>query len=89
MAFSSIISLLGAFSVIIGLYIVLWGKAKDLQEIKQYIKDIPKLEYDQRKIIQVFIDQSSEKISTSCRNDLEESFLSHKSTYVNEDGMNK
>ncbi|XP_062079748.1 WAT1-related protein At4g30420-like [Humulus lupulus] len=29
-------SLVGAFAVILGLYVVLWGKAKDLDETKQY-----------------------------------------------------
>ncbi|PON56051.1 Plant-drug/metabolite exporter [Parasponia andersonii] len=81
-------SLLGALAVIIGLYIVLWGKAKDLEEIKQDIKDIPKLEYDQRKAIQVLIHQSSKK-STSSTTDLEESLLPDKSsTYANEEGIN-
>ncbi|MBA0842328.1 hypothetical protein Goarm_002159 [Gossypium armourianum] len=32
-------SLVGAFAVIVGLYIVLWGKAKDLEEIVQVIVD--------------------------------------------------
>ncbi|XWS73163.1 hypothetical protein CRYUN_Cryun02cG0102100 [Craigia yunnanensis] len=44
-------SLVGAFAVIIGLYIVLWGKAKDLEEIKQEMD--PKLLNNQTKIIQV------------------------------------
>ncbi|KAA3464084.1 WAT1-related protein isoform X1 [Gossypium australe] len=32
-------SLVGAFAVIVGLYIVLWGKAKDVEEIEQVIVD--------------------------------------------------
>ncbi|PON73075.1 Plant-drug/metabolite exporter [Trema orientale] len=76
-------SLLGAFTVIIGLYIVLWGKAKDLEDIKSDIQDDPELQFDQRKIVKVLTDQSPEKVNTSCRNDLEESFLPDKSNYAN------
>ena len=69
------LSLVGAFGVIIGLYIVLWGKAKDLEEIKQEMD--PKLLNNQTKIIQVIKDESSEK---TYKIDLEEPLLSDKPT---------
>ncbi|OMP05663.1 Drug/metabolite transporter [Corchorus olitorius] len=62
-------SLVGAFAVIIGLYVVLWGKAKDIEEIKQ--ETDPKLDQV------IIIDESSEK---TCKIDLEEPLLSNKST---------
>lgn len=69
-------SLVGAFGVILGLYVVLWGKAKDLEDTKQD-KDIPNQQYQ----------YNSEK-STSCKSDLEESLLpANKSAYGNEDEM--
>ncbi|XP_030935002.1 WAT1-related protein At4g30420-like isoform X1 [Quercus lobata] len=65
-------SLLGAFAVIIGLYVVLWGKAEDLKEIKQ--EAVPKLQHDQEKMGQVLINESSEKKNSKV--DLEEPLLS-------------
>lgn len=65
--------------MIFGLYVVLWGKAKELADTKQE-KDIPY--HDHTKTITVFVDQSSEK-STSCKSDLKESLLPDKSTYAN------
>ncbi|EXB94904.1 Auxin-induced protein 5NG4 [Morus notabilis] len=83
-------SLLGAFSVMFGLYVVLWGKAKDLQVIKQDNIDVLRHEiHDNRENIRMWIDQPSEKISTSCEADLIESLLPAKSTYENEDGADK
>ncbi|KAK4604917.1 hypothetical protein RGQ29_013117 [Quercus rubra] len=65
-------SLLGAFAVVIGLYVVLWGKAEDLKEIKQ--EAVPKLQHDQEKMGQVLINESSEKKNSKV--DLEEPLLS-------------
>jgi hypothetical protein len=65
-------SLLGAFAVIIGLYVVLWGKAKDLEEIKQEV--VPKLQHDQAKMVQVLRHKSPEKKNTKV--DLEQPLLS-------------
>ncbi|KAK6235967.1 hypothetical protein SCA6_011304, partial [Theobroma cacao] len=76
-------SLVGAFAVIIGLYIVLWGKAKDVEEIKEGMD--PKPLNNQTKIVQVIMDESSEKTS---KIDLEEPLLSDKSTKDDDTWMN-
>ncbi|THG00218.1 WAT1-related protein At4g30420-like [Camellia sinensis] len=70
-------SLMGGVGVILGLYVVLWGKAKDLQESK--VDRDPKLENDQTKIVQTLVDESEERMS-SIKIDLEEPLLSDKST---------
>ncbi|KAI8018476.1 WAT1-related protein [Camellia lanceoleosa] len=70
-------SLIGGVGVILGLYVVLWGKAKDLQESK--VERDPKLENDQTKIVQILVDESEERMS-SIKIDLEEPLLSDKST---------
>ncbi|XP_057967104.1 WAT1-related protein At4g30420-like isoform X2 [Malania oleifera] len=70
--------LAGAFAVIIGLYVVLWGKARDLDEIKGQ-KD-PKLRNDQSGMVKVSMDEYLDKIN--CKSDLEQPFLSDKSTKV-------
>ncbi|GLU10329.1 hypothetical protein SLE2022_271440 [Rubroshorea leprosula] len=54
--------LLGAFAVIIGLYIVLWGKAQDLEEVKQGM--------DSKQVLK---DESLDK--RICKVDLEEPLL--------------
>jgi hypothetical protein len=77
--------LLGAVGVIIGLYVVLWGKAKDLEMIKQ--EAVPELQHDRAKIVQVLIHESSEKSSSKV--DMEEPLLSRKSSDVDETNMNK
>lgn len=59
-------SLVGAVAVIIGLYVVLWGKAKDLEE-SQTVSN-PELQNNEAKNVQVLIDESSNK--TSCTIDL-------------------
>ncbi|KAJ7979544.1 WAT1-related protein [Quillaja saponaria] len=59
-------SLIGAIGVIIGLYIVLWGKAAD------HVERTPNLQ-DQVENVKITVDQSIEK---SCRIDLEEPLLS-------------
>uniref|UniRef100_A0A2N9EMA0 WAT1-related protein n=1 Tax=Fagus sylvatica TaxID=28930 RepID=A0A2N9EMA0_FAGSY len=69
---ATILGLLGAFAVIIGLYVVLWGKAKDLEEIKQEV--VPKLQHDQAKMVQVLRHKSPEKKNTKV--DLEQPLLS-------------
>ncbi|KAE8056120.1 hypothetical protein FH972_012915 [Carpinus fangiana] len=78
-------SLLGAVGVIIGLYVVLWGKAKDLEMIKQ--EAVPELQHDQAKIVQVLIHESSE--NSSSKVDMEEPLLSRKSSDVDETNMNQ
>ncbi|XP_059460156.1 WAT1-related protein At4g30420-like [Corylus avellana] len=68
-------SLIGAIGVIAGLYVVLWGKAKDLVEIKGE----KKLQNDEAmaRNVNILMDDSSEK--TSCEHDLEEPLLTDKS----------
>ncbi|XP_011018103.1 PREDICTED: WAT1-related protein At4g30420-like isoform X2 [Populus euphratica] len=70
-------SLIGAVAVIIGLYIVLWGKARDF--IKEGDKVDPKLEIDGRQTVKITIEES--------RGDkpvLEEPLLSDKSNDIEE-----
>lgn len=64
-------SLVGAVAVIIGLYVVLWGKAKDLEE-SQTVSN-PELQNNEAKNVRVLIDESSNK--TSCTIDLKEPLL--------------
>lgn len=54
-------SLVGAVAVIIGLYVVLWGKAKDLEE-SQTVSN-PELQNNEAKNVRVLIDESSNKTS--------------------------
>lgn len=70
-------SLVGAFAIVIGLYIVLWGKAKDLEEIKEETDLKTSQNDDQRRIVQVLIDESTEK-NISLKIDLEEPLLADK-----------
>ncbi|KAL7193692.1 hypothetical protein ACSBR2_025330 [Camellia fascicularis] len=74
-------SLIGGVGVILGLYVVLWGKAKDLQESK--VERVSKLENDQTKIVQILVDESEERMS-SIKIGLEEPLLSDKSTKVDD-----
>lgn len=70
-SFFLLFSLIGALAVIIGLYAVLWGKAKDLEEIKNEMH--PQLQNDQSPV-QLLIDESPEK--KNCKADLEAPLLS-------------
>ena len=63
--------MIGALAVIIGLYVVLWGKAKDLEEIKNEMHQ--QLQNDQSPV-QLLIDESTEK--KNCKADLEAPLLS-------------
>ncbi|KAJ6863245.1 hypothetical protein NC652_039947 [Populus alba x Populus x berolinensis] len=81
-------SLIGAVAVIIGLYIVLWGKAKDF--IKEEDEVDPKLEIDERQTVQITIEESrgvepflEEPLLSDKSNDIEESILFHE-TYCKE-----
>lgn len=50
--------MIGAFGIIIGLYVVLWGKAKDVEMLKE-AEEKKILENDQIKIVQVLVDGSN------------------------------
>ena len=76
--FGSWFSLVGGIGVIFGLYVVLWGKAKDIEELKGSTDQ--KLQKDQTRAVEILIDESSEKINGE--NDLEEPLLSDKSSKV-------
>ncbi|KAG6739797.1 hypothetical protein POTOM_057412 [Populus tomentosa] len=76
-------SLIGAVAVITGLYIVLWGKAKDF--IKDEDKVDPKLEIDERQTVKITIEESrgvepflEEPLLSAKSNDIEESSNFHK-----------
>lgn len=66
-------SMLGAIAVIFGLYIVLWGKAKD----HLINSDVEKKPEEEKINCTIIIDESADKLS--CRIDLEEPLL-HKQT---------
>ncbi|KAK2982358.1 hypothetical protein RJ640_001686 [Escallonia rubra] len=73
-------SAVGAFCVVVGLYGVLWGKAKDLEE--RNTGTGPKMQNEQSKIVQILTDESL--VDTICKIDLEEPLLSKDSTTVDE-----
>ncbi|GJU57839.1 nodulin MtN21 /EamA-like transporter family protein [Tanacetum coccineum] len=52
---------IGAFGIIIGLYIVLWGKAKDVEQLKEEHEKLTMIsQNDQNRIVQIMVDGSSE-----------------------------
>ncbi|EXB94908.1 Auxin-induced protein 5NG4 [Morus notabilis] len=67
--------LVGGIGVIIGLYILLWGKAEEIKETKE--ETDPKLQKSEWKQVE----ESLEK--DSCKSDLEEPLLSDQSSLVN------
>ncbi|GLU10330.1 hypothetical protein SLE2022_271450 [Rubroshorea leprosula] len=73
-------SLLGAIGVIIGLYIVLWGKAEEVAEVKEEID--PNLDNDQTSVVKIKMDEALDK--TSSIHDLDEPLLSDKPTNIRE-----
>ncbi|KAF3452874.1 hypothetical protein FNV43_RR03307 [Rhamnella rubrinervis] len=69
-------SLVGALAVVVGLYVVLWGKAKDLEDITQGAHQ--KLPYqDQKQTIVAMVDESN-KEEISNQTNLEEPLLPDK-----------
>ncbi|KAI3775332.1 hypothetical protein L1987_49904 [Smallanthus sonchifolius] len=54
-------SAVGAFGIMIGLYVVLWGKAKDLEELKeQQLKKMMMIpQKDQINVVQVLVDEAN------------------------------
>ncbi|KDP38759.1 hypothetical protein JCGZ_04112 [Jatropha curcas] len=69
-------SFIGGLAVIIGLYVVLWGKAKDFDE---------EIKKEESSIVKVIIDESLEK--KNFKIDLEEPFLSQKHDRVAENNV--
>lgn len=53
------VSLIGAIGVIIGLFIVLWGKAEDIVEVREKID--PKSMVNEKEEVKLLIDESSKK----------------------------
>ncbi|XP_058745205.1 WAT1-related protein At4g30420-like [Vicia villosa] len=68
-------SLIGAIGVIIGLYIVLWGKAEEVINVKEKID--PKLMVDETKEVEIVI---NDLVEINCKIDLEKSNLDDEST---------
>ncbi|KAF3452873.1 hypothetical protein FNV43_RR03306 [Rhamnella rubrinervis] len=81
--------LAGAVGVILGLYILLWGKAKDMVKMDIEEENDPKLLNDHHESPMKQEDDQDplEKIICS-RNDLEEPLLSHKISSVHDDTFN-
>ncbi|KDP38760.1 hypothetical protein JCGZ_04113 [Jatropha curcas] len=73
-------SLLGGVGVIIGLYILLWGKAKDFRKNGEEVD--PKLGIDQMQNANTLIDEK-------CKADLEEPLLFDESYYIDENRVHK
>lgn len=67
--------------MILGLYTVLWGKAKDLQEMNTE-KDLSSQDCDTTNIVAVVIHDSKDK--SRSKYDLEEPLLLSKSTNVDD-----
>lgn len=74
-------SLAGAVAVVVGLYVVLWGKAKDLKEIKLEMNSRD----DSTRVVKILIDETSKQI---CKLDLQEPLLAEKSSDVSKGEMN-
>ena len=74
-------SLIGAIGVIIGLYAVLWGKAKNIVEINENTK----IQTDEAGNVNILKVDSSD--NTSCRIDLEEPLLADKASNDDESGI--
>ncbi|KAK8683094.1 hypothetical protein V6N13_039162 [Hibiscus sabdariffa] len=77
-------SMVGTFAVIVGLYVVLWGKAKDFEKMEHGMD--PKLVNDQPRIVQVIVDEPADRTS---EDDLQQPLLSDKSTNQGDMGMNQ
>ncbi|PWA40653.1 Drug/metabolite transporter [Artemisia annua] len=57
---ASIVGVIGAFGIIIGLYIVLWGKAKDVEQLKEEQEKLTMIsQNDRNRIVQIMVDGSS------------------------------
>ncbi|CAM8959952.1 hypothetical protein QQ045_004727 [Rhodiola kirilowii] len=67
-------SLVGALAVIAGLYIVLWGKARDYVDIKGDKDSVPETGEE---AVQILIEESVENTGIDSKTDLEEPLLDH------------
>ncbi|XAR51230.1 hypothetical protein NMG60_11005796 [Bertholletia excelsa] len=72
-------SLISAVGVIAGLYVVLWGKAEDLQGLK--LETNLKRQVEEAQAVKVIVDES---LKRTCNVDLEEPLLSDKSKNAQE-----
>ncbi|KAK4374920.1 hypothetical protein RND71_005597 [Anisodus tanguticus] len=77
-------SLVGSLAVVFGLYVVLWGKAKDKKE-EIIVEEEPVKQHIQETTIKIQ-DSNSDWI-TSCKLDLEEPLLTKKSTNNGDDNI--
>ncbi|KAK6942372.1 EamA domain [Dillenia turbinata] len=66
-------SVVGAIAVIVGLYVVLWGKAKDLEDTKKEMDQSEKTT-----TVQVLVDDSTKTTACICKRELEEPLLGDK-----------
>ncbi|KAK6942371.1 EamA domain [Dillenia turbinata] len=66
-------SVVGAIAVIVGLYVVLWGKAKDLEDTKKEMD-----QSDKTTTVQVLVDDSTKTTACICKKELEEPLLGDK-----------
>ncbi|XP_058207739.1 WAT1-related protein At4g30420-like isoform X4 [Rhododendron vialii] len=66
-------SLIGAVGVIVGLYVVLWGKAQEHKELKTDTVSISN--DDQSTIAEILVDGSSKNMACTSTTDLEKPFL--------------
>ena len=82
--FGLLFSLVGAFAVIIGFYIFLWGKAKDLEEMNQDTNS--RLPKPQTNVVKVLTEEES--FENNCRIDLEKPLLSGTSNKDGDSRMN-
>lgn len=68
-------SLVGSLAVIFGLYVVLWGKAKDKKEENIIVDEEPVKQSNIQETTITIQDSNSDLIITSCKIDLEEPLL--------------
>ncbi|KAJ8767336.1 hypothetical protein K2173_017380 [Erythroxylum novogranatense] len=78
-------SLIGAVGVVIGLYFVLWGKAKDILDTQNETE--PKFNLKQTRNDDIFADES--KDGRSCKHDLEQPLLAGESNGAEKNVMNQ
>ncbi|KAM3336883.1 WAT1-related protein [Capsicum galapagoense] len=78
-------SLVGSLAVIFGLYVVLWGKAKDKKEENIIAEEEPMKQNNIQETTIIIQDSNNSDLITSCKIDLEEPLLIKKSTSHEDD----